>query len=115
MALPLSFACRAECHRYRTSASTIQRLPRWRYGLWARPAALRVFRMLGKTVVEAALLDPLDRALLDHPHRARPDDPDRSLLDHRAAAGDASAPTPGRQAAPEQQRVQHRNQAGEQQ
>jgi hypothetical protein len=59
----------------------------------------RVFTKLGKTVVEGALLDHLDR----------------SLLDHRAAAGNDSAPTPGRQVAPEQQRVQHRNQADKQQ
>jgi hypothetical protein len=42
-------------------------------GLCASPAALRVFRMLGKTVVEGSLLDHLDRFLLDHP--------DGSLLD----------------------------------
>jgi hypothetical protein len=36
-------------------------------GLCASPAARRVFRMLGKTVVEGSLLDHLDRFLLDHP------------------------------------------------
>src|SRR5512132_4182608 len=85
----------------------MQRLPRWREGRCARPAAPWVVLMLGKTVVEAALLDHLDGSLLDYL--------DRSLLDHRAAAGDGSASTPGRQVAPEQQRVQHGNQAGEQQ
>jgi hypothetical protein len=34
-------------------------------GLCASPAALRVFRMLGKTVVEGSLLDHPDGSLLD--------------------------------------------------
>jgi hypothetical protein len=48
-------------------------------GLCASPAALRVFRMLGKTVVEGSLLDHLDRFLLDHP--------DGSLLDQVVLRG----------------------------
>jgi hypothetical protein len=71
--------------------------------------------MLGKTVVEAALLDYLDRSLVDHLDGALLDHPDGSLVNYRAAAGDGSGPTPGGQVAPEQQRVQHGNQAGEQQ
>src|SRR5918995_371540 len=54
---------------------------------------------LGKIVIKGALLDYLARSLLDHP----------------AAAGDGPAPAPGGNVAPEQQRVQHRNQADEQQ
>jgi hypothetical protein len=48
-------------------------------GLCASPAALRVFRMLGETVVEGSLLDHLDRFLLDHP--------DGSLLDQVVLRG----------------------------
>jgi hypothetical protein len=51
-------------------------------GLCASPAALRVFRMLGKTVVEGSLLDHLDRALLDHP--------DGSLLDQVVVRGQSN-------------------------
>jgi hypothetical protein len=77
-------------------------LPRWRDFLSASPPALRVFRILGKTVVETALLEDLDRSLLDHLDRSLLDHPDGSLFDHRTAAGDESAPTPRRQVDPEQ-------------
>jgi hypothetical protein len=54
--------------------------------LCASPAALRVFRMLGKTVVEGSLLDHLDRFLLDHP--------DGSLLDQVVLRGQSNGVMP---------------------
>jgi hypothetical protein len=53
----------------------------------ASPAALRVFRMLGKTVVEGSLLDHLDRFLLDHLDRFLLDHPDGTLLDQVVLRG----------------------------
>jgi hypothetical protein len=50
---------------YGWGSRVMQRLAAMADGLCASPAALRVFRMLGKTVVEGSLLDHPDGSLLD--------------------------------------------------